>query len=299
MLIALALSALATSAPGDAEKELYERAKAKALERAQAELLESLDLWVDHSRWEDPWVVESAHYSVRGTKSHAMVAKAAQDLEYLFGEFQRVLGTEYAPAQRFQVWIFPTLADYNQFGNDANADEHSSMYAAFYAAQAPGSPVVACFNDHPTLLGMYITHGATHQFLESAFGTRMPVWIAEGLASYFALYWDWSYGAQQLEGLIGGSGFVPLAQLTRATLPEYLAGAHDRFIELGMLFHYLLNLREDTKIGAGGDPTTGPFLEYVRAILRGRSVAQLDVAPLLAEDLDILEADFKAFEFAK
>jgi hypothetical protein len=291
-------SAITSSAPDpDVRGALYTRVLAGATERAQAELLAGIQLWKDHSRWEDPWIVESKHYSVRTTASHFVAAKIASDLEFMFGEFQRLLGSPFEPTQRFQIWIFPTIGDYNSFG--ANSDEHSSMYGAFYATQAPESPVATCYTPNTNLLGMFVTHGATHQFMENAFGGQPPTWIAEGLASYFSLYFGWAHGATELARLVHSGRFIPLEQLLDAPLPAYMDRPDERFIELGMLFNYLLNEREDTRIGAGGDPATGPFLEYVRAVLRGRNISQLDVAPLLAEDIEILEQDFKAHDFAK
>lgn len=283
---------------GDVHEELYGRALTRALDAAQADLLAGIQLWKDHSRWEDPWVAESEHYTVRTTASYALGAKIAADLEFMFGEFQRLLATPFEPPERFKVWIFPSLDDFNTFGG--NAEEHSSMYGGYFAVQAPERPVAAYYTSDLTQLGMFVTHGAAHQFMENAFSGQPPVWISEGLASYFALYWDtgMARATRQLERL-KSSGFVPLERLTRAPIQDYLSGAEIRFVELGMLFHYLLNLREDTKIGVGDDPSSGPFLEYVRSVLRGRNISQLDLAPLLAEDIDVLEEDFKAFDFSK
>jgi hypothetical protein len=62
-----------TGAPTD--RDLYGRTLERALERAQTELQGSLDLVVDHSRWENPWKATSEHYEVRTTHSYALAAR--------------------------------------------------------------------------------------------------------------------------------------------------------------------------------------------------------------------------------
>jgi hypothetical protein len=278
--------------------DLYRRAVARALERAQAELATGLRFDVDHSRWEDPWVVTTPHYEVRTTASYAQAAEVARSLEFMHGEIVKLLGEGRAPAGPRRVWILPSIGEYNRFGEQHGA-EHSSMLGCFFAADHPEQPIVSYQNGNATLLGMWLTHGAVHQHLAQGFGPQRELWIEEGLASYFALFWDWSYGARELERIQGTRGFVPLARLVREPLQAYVGQAHERFIELGMLFHFLLNHCEATKNGAAGDPTTGPFQEFLRAAVRGQGVAETEFVQTFEEASELLEQDFKAFPFAK
>jgi len=187
------------------------------------------------------------------------------------------------------------MASYNQFGQ--SAAEHSSMYGSYYDAENAEQPVATYFTPNRNLLGMWITHGAVHQFLEQSFSTQPPIWISEGLASYFALYWDWGFGARELKLLAAGPSFVPLERLLRDPIQAYTATADLRFIELGMLFNYLLNYCEDTKNGAGDGPDSGPFRDFLRAAVRGQDTSKTHFAEMLDEAADLLESDFKGFDF--
>lgn len=292
MLLALFLAL----APQVADTDVaYRRVVAGALARAQEKLAASSDFAVDHSRWEDPWVLRSEHYEVRTTKSYAQARTLSKSLEYMHGEFEKLLGTTPPRDVPYRVWVFPDLAAYNQFGNQ-NGAEHSSLLGSFFSSEHAEKPVVTYQSSNSALLGMWITHAAVHQYLETTRGTRAPVWVSEGLASYFALYWDWSFGARELER-IEKSGFVPLERLFADPLSAYLRNPDDRFIQLGMLFHFLLNSCEATKNGATGDPATGPFQEFLRLAARGADTRQTDFAQSLEGTIDLLEEEFKAHVF--
>jgi hypothetical protein len=286
---------LALSGPTPGGEELYRKAVTRSLERAQEELLAATDLWVDHSRWDDPWIVVSEHFEVRTTHSHALAGKIGRDLEFLRGEWIKLVGEGQRPTGKARVWIFPSIGAYNQLGEQY--DEHSSMYGGFYARDEPEQPAVALYDANHTRLGMWITHAATHQFLARSFGLEPETWIAEGLASYFALFWDWGYGQRELERLESSGRFVPLEGLLRAALPEYVSSAHERFIELGMLFHFLLNSWEPTRNAADG--TGGTFQEYLRAAVRGQGRSGSEFERTLREAGSFLEQDFRDFAFGQ
>ncbi len=279
--------------------ELYRRAVARALARAQAELVAAARPDVDHSRWEDPWVVVSEHYEVRSTRSYAQARSIADSSEFLRGEMVKLLGEgDGGRKARQPIWIFPTLAAYKAFG-EANGEEHSSMWGSYYAKKDAALAVATYENGNPTLLGMWVTHSAVHQFLEQSFGEQRLVWVDEGLASYFALFWDWPYGASELERMKQARTFFPLARLVREPIQAYLDQPHDRFIELGMLFHFLLNSCEATRNGASGDPSTGPFQEFLRLAVRGQDTSDTEFLASFEEATALLEEDFKDFDFAK
>jgi hypothetical protein len=292
MLLALLLTLAPQATATDAA---YRRVVAGALARAQESLAASADFAIDHSRWDDPWVLRSEHYEVRTTKSYAQARTLSKNLEYMYGEFEKLLGQTPPRAEPYRVWVFPDLAAYNQFGNQ-NGAEHSSLLGSFFSSGHAERPVVTYQSANATLLGMWITHAAVHQYLETTRGTRALVWVSEGLASYFALYWDWSYGARELER-IERSDFVPLERLFAEPLSAYLHNPDDRFLQLGMLFHFLLNSCEGTKNGAAGDPASGPFQEYLRLAVRGQDTRETDFEQSLEGTLELLEEEFKAHEF--
>lgn len=293
----LASLLLLLSTASGASSDAYRRVVTRALERAQGELVAGFDFEVDHSRWENPWVVTTAHYQVRATRSFAQTTRIAQDLEFMHAEFVKLLGEGQPQGAPRQIWIFPHIGDYNRFGDEHGA-EHSSLLGSFYAGAHADRPVVTYQNGNETLLGMWITHGATHQFLEQNFGPQRTLWVDEGLASYFALYWDWSFGARELERIEKGSTFVPLERLVSDPIQAYARRPDDRFIQLGMLFRFLRDECEATRDGAPGEPA-GSFQEFLRAAVRGTDAAETEFVQTFEEAADLLEEDFKAFDFSK
>lgn len=293
MWLALALALL----PQDhTPSAAYQRVVGAALARAQTKLEAGLVLEVDHSSWDDPWIVRTPRYEVRTTKSRGQAATLAKSLEFMHAEFEKLLGPAPAREERHRVWVVPDLAAYNQLG-DAHGGDHSSVLGSFFAPDHPERPVIAMQSSNATLLGMWVTHSAAHQYVQAAFGERAPTWVSEGLASYFALYWDWSYGARELARLRTARRLVPLATLLQENLPAYRQAPDVRFIQLGMLFHFLLNSCEATRDGVDGDPATGPFREFLRRAVRGEDTRETDLALTLEEALDLVEEEFLAHEF--
>lgn len=272
----------------------------EALERALAEQsakLADLEIWEDHSTWENAWVATSLHYEVRTTHSYGLALDLANGLDAMQGYFRSVLGSTYEPAQRARVFVFPDIDAYNRFGQGINADEHSSFYGSFHASQHAERPVAAAFGPNLTWLRMQITHSAAHQWLRGAYAAPPPVWIDEGLASYFALYWHPRWGRDELRRIASDRRITPLSTLLADPISAYSNDALDRFIELGMLFNYLFHYREDTRtVEVDGAVVRAPFRDYVTALLEGRDASGLPVHALF-QDPAALQRAFLTFDF--
>ncbi len=271
-----------------------------AAEREHADLLRGLDLWVDHSTWPNAWNVTTGDYEVRTVESFALARSAGTWLETMRGHFRALLGgPERAPGPVL-VHVLPALQDYRDLGNTHGA-EHSSFYGSFFAINAPESPVATYYANNDTLLGMWLTHSALHEYLVSSLGSQPNAAVSEGLASYFALYyWAWAFGVDELERIENQELYIPLERLLRANLSDFTADTEVRTTELGMFFAYLLHFREDTRIQVDEDGAFGgPAVEYLRRAARGQSVANTELHALLSRDLDALEEDFRAFRFPK
>lgn len=284
----LAALALAGAGPEPLEGsagDVYQRAMDSALDRAQRRLESSVELYQDHSTWENAWQVTSRHYRVRTTHSWFLAHDIASGLESMLGHFQTVLGTSHAPSDRWAIHIFPTLAAYNQFGNQHGAD-HQSFYGSFFTGLDPERAVATYYDPNAVLLRMWVTHSAFHQFMASAFNREAPTWLLEGLASYFALYWDAGYGVSELERIKRQDRIVPLRQLLRENISQYTNDPHTRFMQLGMLMTYLLHYRPELRFG-----------EYLGLRMVADDFALHPAHEWLTENLDQLESDFLSFEF--
>jgi hypothetical protein len=206
-----------------------------------------------------------------------------------------VLDTRYVPPTPFQVFIFPTTADYNTFGGPFG--DHSSLYGSFYPEGAE-QPVAAVYDPNWTRLQMYVTHSALHQFVEHAFGRAPDTWISEGLASYFALYWDLGYGPSELRSIVAKREFIPLTELTVQPIVQYRDRPHIRFMELGTLFLYLLHYRDDTRMARPGEePREASFADYVRVALKGGDERRHPFYIELVRHVGEIQKDFVSFEF--
>jgi hypothetical protein len=294
--VSLLLCAAVLAFPSD--HAAYRKAVTRALERAQTRLGAGLDFEVDHSEWNDPWVVTSAHYEVRATESYLQTVELAKSQELMRNEFVTLLGEGNAKPGIQKVWVFPRMADYNKFGNDFG-EEHSSYLGSFHAVSHPEQPVVAYQNGNWKLLGMWVTHGVLHQFLAQNFGVQAPAFVDEGLASYFALFWDWQYGADQLELMKKSRRLVALERIVREPLQAYGERAGDRFLQLGMLFRFLLLGCEATRTDPALTPPSGPFQAFLRDAVRGKNTGSSEFQQIFEQDSGLIEDDFLEFDFSK
>jgi len=293
----LLLLGFLSAVPATDADTAYERVLTRALERAETQLVRGTDLWVDHSTWENAWEVSSEHYTVRTTDSRYLAADIGTGLDIMLGHFQNILGTTFTPDQPFQVLIFPRLSEYNVFGNQVG-DEHSSALGSFYAVQDPRLAVATYFIQYPTLLRMWITHAATHQFVDRAFQSSPPTPISEGLASYFSLYWDRRLAAEEHNRLKDSPAYISLETLFGQSYQALMSDPNDRLMELGLFFNYLLHYREDTRMAAEGEEEPeNSFATYLRLVVRGQDASQTGFARLLRNDFAAVEEDFRAFSF--
>jgi hypothetical protein len=295
--LAITLAAQAAGAQTPSPAATAQDALQRALERAQKDVESKLELWADHSTWEKAWQVASPHYIVRTTRSHWFGRQMGETLESMYPRFQELLAPGFEPPSKLVVNVFPDIASYNTFG-EQNGAEHSSFYGSFFAQQASDRSVAATYHENPTLMRMWLTHSATHQFLDRAFTSPRLAWIEEGLSAYFELQWDYAYGVAELERMKAEGKLIPLRQLLPAPVQQYTTRTHERFIQLGMLMYYLLYFREDTRtVMDEGVLLQAPFNDYLREMLTGRDNTKNPVHELFTQRIDELERDFHAYEF--
>ncbi len=196
------------------------------------------------------------------------------------------------------IHLYPSLGEYNQFGNNFGAD-HSSVLGSFFATQHPDRPVAMYFHVNQGQLVMWANHSAFHQFVDRAFANVPPIWVSEGLASYFAFYWQQPYLASEFEAIAAGDRWLPLSQIMREGVDGYGTDPHARFVELAMLFNYLLHYRADTRTQKNEDGIVllSPAADYCADVLRGRDVSDHPVHELLTTGLRDLEAELRAYPF--
>ncbi len=276
-----------------------QRAIDRAVERAHDARTKQLDIWEDHSTFENAWLAETEHFAVRTTASYGLARDLAAGLETMLGHFHSVLGVDFTPPAALPVFVLPDRAAYNAFG-EQHGEHHSSFYGSFHASNHPEQPVAVAWDPNPTLLRMHVTHSVVHQYLHRAFpasaGNR-PAWVEEGLAAYFTSYWALEWTRQEYLRAKDDARLVSLPRILRDDVAAFSADTEVRMLQLAVLFDWLLRLREDTKSTQGDDGAMrGPFRDYLVAVLEGRDTRDLPFRAVL-QDPAKLAADFAAFEF--
>jgi hypothetical protein len=295
----LPLSAVlfAIAVPAQQKPSLYQQALQRAVAAAQQRALRDVDVWADHSKWENAWDCKSDHFIVRTTHSYAEGMQLAQGLEQMLLNMQRTLGIDTVPSQPLYVFVLPDREAYNAYGAKYGA-EHSSFYGSFHATQAPEQPVAVAYDPNTTLLDMQVTHSVAHWYLAQVWTGNRPTWVDEGLAAYFSIFWDYAWGLAEFERLKKEEQLLPLRKLLRDGLPAYAKDTHARFMQLGMLFYYLLRFRDDTRTTQPGeDVQQAPFRDWLKALRDGGTPPEA-VQRLIADPAQ-LEKDLLAFPFPR
>lgn len=301
-LLLSALPAQQAAQPGPrlpAAVRLYRQALAKSIARAQAELHQQLDLRVDHSTWADPWHIKTENIEVVIAGSYGAGMAIARDQEELLASMIALIKPGFAAGEPFKIFVTPGINEYNALNSGAGA--RSSIYASFYDAAHAERPVITYRQQNSTLMRMAITHGLSNAFLQRAFPNQNhPAWLDEGLGSYFALWWSQTWAAEELARMIEQGQFIPLARLLDDPIGSYTAAdTQARFIELGMLFNYLLHYRQDTRSElVDGEMVAGDFARYLQARARGDELGDAISARLLSSERAALATDFKATDFS-
>lgn len=273
----------------------------EALTRVDRRLRRSLTLLESHDSWDRRWRIASDHYVVQTTLPYWIGRELADALEAMLPFYQNILGTSHLPTSPVDVLVFPTIAEYNGFGN-THGGTHSSVYSSFYADQAPGAPIAMVANDNMLALKIWATHSAVHQYLYEAFGPGLDTFVVEGLSAYFSLiYWSdaWAWG--QLSELEGTRRYIPLRRLVNEGIDSYASeDTHARLVIQGTFFAYLLHFHPETSIvPEGEEPRQEGFQQFLQGVLRsGAPIAAQPNFRSELERLDGYERDFLEFEYA-
>jgi hypothetical protein len=277
----------------DPESSAAKRVVQTAIERAQVDLGKGIDLWVDHSSWDDPWVVNSDHYQIRTTHSRALGMELSRMLERQLEEFCGLLRRDSQDLpQPMPVFVFPTLQEYNGFGSPFGA--HSSAYGSFFADDHAQRPVATFYS--ASWVHLWAAHSALHQLLHHTYPQATEVWLVEGLSSYFPLYWlFYDYSVRRFEKCREEGRLVALPELLEAPIEGYDDWS---FLQIGMLYSYLMHFREQTKVRLQDDGTwEGPFLRSLLQALQSPQPERLSWREVFGENLAELQTDFHAFPF--
>lgn len=278
------------------ERESMDRAFAHALSLARSKA-DGLDFSVDHSSWEDPWVVQSDHYELRTTASRAYGVRMVNTLEGMLPIYQELFDTDKLPQRRVPVLIHPTQEAYSQYGDD-HSDERSSIWGGYFDPNNPGGAIATVFDKSDSLQRMYLVRSSCQEFIHSAFGSQnLPVSLTQGLGAYAETFWVWDFLLSRFEQLRDAGQLIPLGELLTANRDAYVDRVELFNVQLAVTITYLRMFREDTRSELNGLKLVeaGSFDEYVRKAVRGEKLQGDPVHALLTEETDALDAEIRAF----
>jgi hypothetical protein len=289
----------ATSHMRAASTEAYRRTLRDAVERAQRDLERKLELFEDHSTWDNAWIVRSPHYNVRTTASRYFGEATAEQLEVDLESFRATLMSRFQPEQAFNVYVFPTLEDYRAYSSE-NGLDHSAFYGSYYPETVAELPVVTYYYPNRAQLQMWITHTAFHQFLRHAYERALPTWMDEGLASYFAMRPNYLWAVNEFQRMRDAGALIPLRELLATPLANYTDRPGQRVLQLGLFFTFLFDFYPPTRtVLRDGEIWRAPLSEYLDALLTANDFAFHPLHRMFSQDLDAVEQDFAAFEFPR
>ncbi|MEO0478348.1 MAG: hypothetical protein AAF196_02585 [Planctomycetota bacterium] len=301
-LIGLAVTGLA--APVISQDSLRKSVRS-VLDRAQQRIESRSDIWADHSQWESAWEIETDDLVIRTTRSFAFANSVAVGQQQMIGWFRSILGEGAGLQSKLVVNIWPDRTRYNAAGEEFGAD-HSSYYGSFLAARPEGLSVEAAWDPVAEFDGagnelfcqMQITHSLLHGYVAQAFpSASLPTWTIEGLAEYFANYWSKNWAMARLQLVRNENRQVDVGDLLVTSEADFNdSQANARMITLGMLFVWLMEHREDSKLQplVKDQPAEGPFLSFLLAGLRGQD---MDTHPFRRTlgDVEALLEEFNAW----
>ena len=285
LIVASAGLCSALTAPRLIGQDLQRSAVQSVLDAAQRRIEDRSDIWEDHSRWENAWEVETDDVLVKTTKSYGFAKTVATGQQSMIEWFRRILGDGAGLGGKLVVHVWPDRTSYNAAGEEFGAD-HSSFYGSFLATRPEGPVVESVWDPVPewdqaanvTLCQMQITHSLLHGYVARCYPSSvLPTWAVEGLAEYFAFYWNKPWAMRRLQALRDGGSRIGVRDLLVESESDFNdSRAQARMLTLGMLFLWLMEHRDGSKLEplVEGEDASGPFRDFLVTGLRGRDMEE-------------------------
>ncbi|MEM8713721.1 MAG: hypothetical protein AAGG01_22495 [Planctomycetota bacterium] len=286
----------ALQAAGSSAEATLERAWERGFAKARAN---STDIGpkVDHSTFENPWIVRTKNYEVRMAGSRSRAAGLAEAAESMLKLYEGLAGQARKGRDPLRIDVMPTNDLYRQYGDD-HSDTRSSIFGGFFDPNNPGGAAAIEADRNAVLTRMYVTHATAQQFLYEVSGGRdLQAALTQGFGAYMQSFWDYSYFVNQFEANRDAGRLLDLGELLSTPIDGFGDRAMIRLNQLAMTFVYLRVIKPETRSTMNGNTLVeaGPFDEYVRKAIKGESLAGDLVFKLLSEDTAALQKEILEF----
>ncbi|MCC6737730.1 MAG: DUF1570 domain-containing protein, partial [Planctomycetia bacterium] len=252
-----------------------------------------------HKKWENAWVEETAHYTIRTNESEAFAKDLAGLIEAAYGAYKAYYdGAEPKPGPngKMTLFAFRSYEDYRRYCVEKKMEDH--LGAAGFATS--DSLTVAGWNktgNRAQFLQTMAHEGAHLYWFRIAPGAKAPSWFAEGMATYFEGFdWDgkaWKFGGAPdsrlpriRDAMLEGK-HIPLADLWKGDALALINSDAQKallfYSECWALNYYLTE--------TGNAAYRKAWADYRKAVADGRDEPLSKFIP----DLDRLEKDWVRF----
>ena len=224
-------------------------------------------------------VVETPHYHIRTDLGPDVGQTVASHQEALYAELYRRMGNIKKPkaVQRFEVLVLSTQERYLLEMGDAARGSRGIFMAR--------RDVLACWgfaNELDVVLST-LRHEGTHQFVAHFIGPQCPVWLNEGLATFFE-QGEFLQGRLEVGQVAPGrvaalrraiekGQLVPISRMLDLTYQEWLGAVHSggsaaslQYDEAWAMVHFLAY--------GGNQKYRAAFLQFIYYIARGEDGTQ-------------------------
>jgi len=122
--------------------------------------------------WESARTKETKHYIIKANLSQDALDDVCYMMECFFLEASKIFKFYMDPERKLKVFVFKNQEEYLKNGGPFGS-----------AGVFMGSKIMAYYN--PPVTTSVLLHEGTHQFVHLVTGSDVPLWINEGLASYY------------------------------------------------------------------------------------------------------------------
>lgn len=256
-----------------------------------------------HSRWENAWVVETTHYTIRTTQSEAFARDLGAVVELAYGEFRKYWGGREAKLDKGEKMVLLAYRSFEDYRLHCVQKKAQDAINAAGFAQADSKTVAGWnkLNDLRTFLQTMV-HEAAHLYYWRAVGwSDPPSWLAEGMATYFEGFewtgkeWKYTWLAPDRQhfardAVLKGTHF-PIAEFTRGDAGKLINENPGRAIVFyAQAWSLNMYLTTTSKIAY-----RKAYEAYRKDAERGKTDALSKYFP----DLKQLESDWKKFVVGK
>lgn len=198
--------------------------------------------------------VQTDHYRVYTDLSERFTHLVGQHMEEIYREYERRFeGYDLKEHDRFRVRVFKRQSDYE----DATPAELKGSVGSFISSRRLLAAYMGDHTEERVFKTLY--HEGFHQFLWSAVGAKVPLWVNEGFAEYFSeAVWNgrrFSMGrvsggrVEVIREALGNRQHIPLQELFRMENDGWLANvrggdARLQYAQAWSVVHFLCHAGE-------------------------------------------------------